>query len=38
MTNTAGTVFRGNKQTRIFIGANILNGGGAIYISDKSVY
>jgi hypothetical protein len=38
MTNTAGTIFRGNKQTRTFIGANFLIGGGAIYVSDKSVY
>jgi hypothetical protein len=38
MTNTAGTIFRGNKQTRIFKGVKIFNGGGAIYISDKSIY
>jgi hypothetical protein len=38
MTNTAGTIFRGNKQTLTFIGANFLDGGGAICISDKSIY
>jgi hypothetical protein len=38
MTNAAGTIFIGNKQTRTFKGVNIFSGGGAIYISDKSVY
>jgi hypothetical protein len=38
MTNTAGAIFRRNKQTRAFKFVNLFNGGGAIYISDKSIY